>query len=147
MSTELAPEAEAAQVGRVGEGISSIDKNEMSNEQLDEIFGKPVYGKEKPNAGPGEFTGVGVDREGHLSVITNDSGTLNVTDELRKEMLKAENGKHELNVDGKEFRYLRDADGVTLYTPDGNHSARMDNNGMLVESPVNNKKRLDDAWN
>ncbi|QQR58839.1 MAG: hypothetical protein IPG59_04915 [Candidatus Melainabacteria bacterium] len=151
MSTEIQVAEVEAQAGKIGEGATLVPKTEMTPQQLDEIFGAPNFEKEKSeptnsNSEKSKFGGVGEDKEGRLSYLGNESGGLNIDENLRKEMLKADEGKHVLNVDGKEFRYTRNADGVTLYTPDGNFGVRMDNDGKVVKT-FNNEKKLDsEMW-
>ncbi len=151
MSTELQVAEVEAQAGKVGEGATIVPKNEMTPQQLDEIFGAPNYEKQKSEPSNSEveeskIVGVGEDQEGRLAFLGNESGSLNIDENLRREMLRADHGKHVLKVDGKEFRYIRNADGVTLYTPDGNFGVRMDNDGKVVKTFNNEKKLNSETW-
>ncbi|QQR58840.1 MAG: hypothetical protein IPG59_04920 [Candidatus Melainabacteria bacterium] len=138
MSTELqVAEVEAQAGSKLEQGEPSALTVEQRGQLNREIYGEPdtnSTGKEgseymsKKDGGP--FT---LDENGKIETFGNKSGTIENFQEQLKEMLKQENGKHVLEIDGKKFPYSRTDEGIILHTPDYKDGLRIDNNGNVLE--------------
>lgn len=112
------------------------EQREQVQKKMDEIYGKPKLEDGQGSTIPEkhEFKTTGVDEENRLIHMHNDSGTLNIDDKMREKLLASPKGDHTVTgEDGKEFKYTRDADGLTLFTPDGQFGVRLDNEGKVLK--------------
>lgn len=153
MSTaELQAEAGVVAGSHLEQGEQSALTVEQKQKLSQEIYNVPesnTEGKEgsesvsKKDQGP--FT---LDENGKIESFGNKSGTIENFQEQLKEMLKQENGKHVLEIDGKKFPYSRTDEGITIHTPDYKDGLRIDNSGNVLEVLDNlkdkpEKKKLD----
>ncbi|MDX2105774.1 MAG: hypothetical protein SFY67_05170 [Candidatus Melainabacteria bacterium] len=140
-------------VTEIQQSSQSLEDSATTPEQADnlqkkmeEVYGLPSSPENEGNQKPEQrrLATTGIDDKGRLVHMSNDSGTLNLDKDQLKNILSSAEGKHTIEgEDGKEFRYTRDADGVTLYTPDGNFGVRLDNEGRIVKEFSGEKQKPD----
>ncbi|MCW5823370.1 MAG: hypothetical protein KIT34_11240 [Cyanobacteria bacterium TGS_CYA1] len=128
------------------DSATTPEQAEVLQKKMEEVYGLPSSPENEGNQKPEQrrLATTGVDEKGRLMHMGNDSGTLNLNEEQLKDILKSPEGKHTLKgEDGKVFSYSRDANGVTLYTPDGNFGVRLDNEGRVVKEFSGEKQKPD----
>ncbi len=156
-TTELQVEAGISAGAKLEQGEQSALTGEQKQKLSQEIYSGPESypeGKEgsesisKKDGGP--FT---LNENGKIETFGNKSGTIENFQEQLKEMLKQENGKHVLEIDGKKFPYSRTDEGITIHTPDYKDGLRIDNNGNVLEvldnlkdKPERKKLDVEKTW-